>query len=282
MKPIQTTHTTADGYSLFVQSWLPAEEAQVVVCLVHGLGEHSGRYQHVAEFLNNHCAAMLAFDLRGHGRSSGKRGHVDAFESFMEDIHWLISEAQIEFPDLPCFIYGHSLGGLLTLNYVLRRSPNLRGVIVTSPGLRTALEEQNAKLWLARMGERLLPEFSLPTGLDPALLSHDQQVIENYLNDPLVHDRASFRMACATLDAIPYAYAEAHNFHLPLLLMHGGKDGIAFPRGSEEFAAAVLSGPEANKDCTLKIWENLYHETHNEPQKDEVLAYLWDWIQDRL
>lgn len=276
------TRPARDGHPLFVQSWLPEGAPRAVVCLVHGLGEHSGRYQHVAEFLCRNGLALVSFDLRGHGQSAGKRGHVDSFAEFMDDIEWIVVETRAQFPDLPCFLYGHSLGGILVLNFVLRYRPNLQGAVVTSSGLRTVLEKQKLKLFLARLGERFLPDFSLPTGLDPKLLSHDPQIVHQYIADELVHDRATFRMACVTLDAIPYVFAEAGRFSLPLLVMHGDQDSLAYKNGSQEFVAAVLAGEESNKDVTLKLWEGLYHETHNELEKDEVLAYLVSWIEMHL
>lgn len=265
-----------DGLKLYAQGWLPEAQPKAVVCLVHGLGEHSGRYAHLAEYLNQAGFAMLSFDLRGHGRSGGKRGHTPSFEAFMQDMDLLLAEAQNRYPEHPCFLYGHSLGGILVLNYGLRRQPSLAGVVATSPGLRTALEQQAAKVRLAKILGVLLPELSMPTGLDASGLSHDPEVKKRYLEDPLVHGVATLNMAKTTLAAIQWAFEHAHEWRLPLLLMHGSQDPIAFLRGSQEFAE------KAGDRATLKVWEGMYHETHNEVDKDQVFAYLLGWLESRL
>jgi alpha-beta hydrolase superfamily lysophospholipase len=276
MEHFESSWTTEDGLELYHQGWIPEDAPRGVVLLVHGLGEHSERYRHVGEFMTANGLAMLTFDLRGHGRSAGARGHTPSFEKFMDDIDLLFAEAQQRYPGKGRFLYGHSLGGILVLNYVLRRKPALNGVISTSAGLRTALEEQKLKVGLARVFGSLLPGVQLPTGLDPAAISHDPEVVDRYRNDPLVHAQASFAMAKYTLQAIDWAYEHASEFPAPLLLMHGSGDQLAYPRGSKEFADLVPG------DCTLKIWDDLYHELHNEPQKDAVLSYVLSWINARL
>ena len=138
MRHIDTNWTSADGLPLVGRCWEPAGEPRAVVCLVHGLGEHSGRYAHVAAALNDAGYAVLACDKRGHGRSGGKRGHTPSYEALMTDIDLLLAQAEQRFPGKPRFLYGHSLGGNEVLNYALRRKPDLAGVVATSPGLRTA------------------------------------------------------------------------------------------------------------------------------------------------
>ena len=264
-----------DGLALYAQGWQPAQP-KAVVCLVHGLGEHSGRYAHLAEFLNQAGYAVLSFDNRGHGKSGGKRGHSPSFDAFMQDIDLLLAEAGRRYPGLPCFLYGHSLGGILVTNYVLRRKPKLAGVVVTSPGLRTALEAQKGKIALAKVLGALLPELSMPTGLEAKMISRDPAVVERYVKDPLVHGVATVGMAKCLLEGVGWGFEHAAAWHLPTLFMHGDQDQIAYLRGSQEFTAKIQG------DCTLKIWPGLYHETHNEPEKDQVFAYLLDWLDKHL
>lgn len=159
------------------------------------------------------------------------------------------------------------------LNYVLRRKPALAGAVVTSPGLRTALEEQKAKVMLAKVLGSLLPSVSLASGLDANMISHDLEVVNRYKQDPLVHDKISFGMAKNLMDAIQWTFDHAGEFDIPLLLMHGTADRIAFDRGSKEFAAKVKD------DCTLKLWDGFYHATHNEPGKEQVFTFLLDWLE---
>lgn len=276
MKHFETTLKSNDDLDLFCQGWLPETSPKAVICLVHGLGEHSGRYAHVAEFFNLAGYAVIGFDLRGHGKSDGQRGHAPSFEAFMQDIDRLFEETNHRFPDLPRFLYGHSLGGVLVLNYALRRKPSVRGVIATSSGLRTALEDQKVKVTLAKVLGTLFPTGSLPSGLDPATLSRDPSVVTAYRTDPLVHDAISFGMGKYLLEAIRWAFEHAAEFPVPLLLVHGTQDVLAFPSGSQDFAARVPG------DCTLKLWEDLYHETHNEPEKAQVLEFTRQWLDARL
>ncbi len=261
-----------DGLLLFAQEWSP-EHSQAVICLVHGLGEHSSRYAHVAVRLNQSGYAVLTFDLRGHGKSGGERGYAPSFEALMDDIHLLLDEADRRYPGLPRFLYGHSLGGILVLNYTLRRHPDLAGVVATSSGLRTALEQQKGKIALAKFLGSIMPKQSLSSGLDASTISRDAEVVKKYVNDPLVHDKMTFGMAKALMESISWAFAHASEFPVPLLLVHGTADKLAFASGSQEFAGLV------HGDCTLKLWDGLYHETHNEPEKEKVLDYMIGWLE---
>jgi alpha-beta hydrolase superfamily lysophospholipase len=270
------TLNSLDGLKLFTQTWLPDTEPIALIYLIHGLGEHCGRYTHVAEFLTSHGLAVFSMDNRGHGQSGGERGHVNKFEDYMQDMDQLIQAARNEYPLLPAFLYGHSLGGILVLNYALRRRPDIRGVIATSPGLRTALEEQKAKIALSKLIASILPKLSIPTGLAPEQISHDPEVVKRYIEDPLVHDKGTPALAVNLLNSIEWVYQHAHEFPVPLLLMHGSEDQIAYARGSQEFASKVRG------DCTLKLWDGMAHETHNEPEKKEVLAYLWEWLKSKI
>ncbi|HTX92117.1 MAG TPA: lysophospholipase [Anaerolineales bacterium] len=272
MENLEWTWKSFDGLDMFSQGWAPKGTPKAVIVLVHGLGEHSGRYAHVGARLADAGYVLVGFDLRGHGRSGGPRGHTPSFEAYMKDIDGMFSQASARYPGIRQFIYGHSLGGLLVVNYVLRRKPALAGAVVTSPGLRTALEDQKAKVMLAKILGSILPAAVLPSGLDANMISHDQGVVDRYKQDPLVHDKVSFGMAKGSIDAIRWAFEHASEFNVPLLLMHGTEDQIAFARGSQEFASQVKG------DCTLKLWEGMYHETHNEPEKEKVLAFLLDWL----
>ena len=276
MKHTEAKWQAFDGVQLFHQAWAPDQPARAVICLVHGLGEHSSRYAHVADFLTANGFAVLSMDNRGHGLSGGERGHINSFEDYMKDMDLLLQAAHKDYPDLPCFLYGHSLGGILALNYALRRKPGIKGVIATSPGLRTALEDQKLKIALSKAIGNILPKLSISTGLQASQISRDPQVVQTYIKDPLVHDRGTPGLAVQLLDSIEWAYQHAHEFPVPLLLMHGTSDQIAYAHGSQEFASKV-SG-----NCTLKLWEGLAHETHNEPEKDQVLTYLLNWLEEQL
>lgn len=266
---IEYSRTTDDGLNLYFQDWEADGAAKGVICLIHGLGEHSGRYADMAEVLNRAGYHLLALDLPGHGKSGRKRGDLPGYEVLSKDISLLLIEASSRYPALPQILYGHSLGGTIVLYFCLRFKPDLSGVVVTAPGLITALQEQKGKIFFARLLGSLLPGVTLPSGLDPSSISRDPVVVERYIKDPLVHDRATVGFAKNSLDAIEYIFENAKMWELPLLLMHGTVDQLAYPRGSEKFAGMVKPGK-----CTLRLWEGLSHELHNEPEKEDVFAYL--------
>lgn len=271
MKDSVVNWTSADGLPLAGRCWEPAGEPRAIICLVHGLGEHCGRYAHVAGALTDAGYAVLACDKRGHGRSGGKRGYIPSYDALMDDIDLLLAQASQRFAGKPRFLYGHSLGGNEVLNHALRRKPALAGVVSTSPGLRTAFKPPALQLAAGRLMNRLWPAFTLANGLDVTAISRDPAVVEAYQADPLVHDRLSARLGVSLLESGEWAIAHAAQFPAPLLLMHGAADRLTSCQASQEFARKAPT-------CTLKLWDGLYHETHNEPEKGEVLAFIVSWL----
>lgn len=262
----------AGGLPIYTRRWEPEGPARAVVGLVHGLGEHSGRYGPVAERLTAAGYAVSSFDLRGHGHSGARRGDTRFAETF-GDIDRLLSDAAERFPDRPRFLYGHSLGGLLVLAYTLQRPPVVAGVVASGAALHTALREQKAKLLLVRMLGPLLSHVALPSGLDDTLISRDPDVVEAYRADPLVHDRATLGFGLDAIRAADSVLADAARFPVPLLLIHGGADRLTYPTGSRAFAAAV--DPDL---CTLTVYDGLFHEVHNEPERVRVLDDVVAWL----
>jgi alpha-beta hydrolase superfamily lysophospholipase len=276
MKHTEFKFRTFDGLQLFGQSWQPEDRPRAAVCLVHGMGEHSGRYTHVATQITQAGYSLIAFDLRGNGQSEGPRGHTPSYEALMKDISSLLEVANKQFPQLPSFLYGHSLGGNLVLNYVLRCQSHLKGVIATDPWLRLAFEPPRFKIILAQITNYIWPSFSQKNGLDTKVLSRDPEVVHAYENDPLVHDHISSRMFIGIYQSGYWALEHASEFSLPLLLMHGGDDKIISIESSREFTGKI------KENCTLKIWDGLYHEIHNEPEKEEVFNFLIDWLDKEV
>lgn len=266
--------TARDGIPLWGSVWRPPE-ARAAISLVHGIGEHSGRYAHVAEALNEAGYALVSFDLRGHGHSGGLRGHALDYEAFMADIDLLLQETGRRFPGLPRFLYGHSMGGNLVLNYCLRRQPALAGAVVTSPWLALPTRPPRWKRALARLLDRVRPEVTLSRGNDPSALSSDPAVAAAYRRDPLVHDRISVRLYTLMDAAGAEALAQADRFPLPLLLMHGAADTVTSPFASQAFCNTA-------PDCSFRLWPRLRHELHNEREKDEVLATIIAWLDEHL
>jgi len=183
------------------------------------------------------------------------------------------------YPNIPRFLYGHSLGGLLVLAYAIQYGAGLKGVIATGPALRSSLQEQKGKIAMVRVLGSLVPAVTLPSGLDAATVSRDSVIVEAYRKDPLVHDRTSLGFGKAALNAIDLCFARAREFPAPLLIMHGTGDRITYFSGSEDFAKLVR---EAGRDVTLRLWDDLYHEIHNEPEKEDVFQFMIEWLDKHL
>jgi acylglycerol lipase len=277
MKHFETKWKSSDGLDIMAQGWSPdSTSPAAVVCLVHGIGEHTGRYINVADALTKEGYVLFGADLRGHGRSGGPRGHFPSIEVVMKDIDLLFDQARKIFPGLPLILYGHSLGGILVLHYGLKQKPDISGIIATSPSLHTALAEQPLKVAAAKVLGSLLPSVSIPSGLDVNAISHDKKVNEDLKNDPLGHSKMSLGFGKIMLSVNHWTLEHANEFLLPLLLMHGKSDSIAYPSSSIEFAASL------NDNCKLVLWDDAYHELHNEPIKNEVFNTMTSWIKEHL
>jgi alpha-beta hydrolase superfamily lysophospholipase len=276
MEISEWTWKSLDGLDMYARCWAPAGTPKAAIMLVHGHGEHVARYDHVAAALTEKGYAMLGFDLRGHGKSAGPRGYTPSYDALMDDIASFSEQAKQRYAGLPLFLYGHSMGGNLVLNYVLRRKPDLRGVIATGVWLKLAFDIKPAQVTLMKMMNIVAPGFSQHSPVDAEELSHDQAVVKAYQNDPLVHDIISARLFLSIYESGLWAIDHAAEFSLPLLLMHGGADPIISVQGSQEFAQ------KAGNKVTLKVWDGLYHEIHNELEKAEVFNTMLDWLGKQL
>jgi len=267
---------TKDRLKLYGREWKPDHEVKAVVCLVHGLGEHCGRYGHVGEAFNRAGYALMACDLRGHGKSEGPRGHAPGYAVLMQDVSLLLEAAKECYPNLSCFLYGHSLGGSLAIHYVLHKRPKLPGVIASSPLLRLAYAPPRWKNTVLHTMHALRINRSIPSGLDENGLSRDTRLVDANRNDPLTHNRITACLAEDMFRTGEWNLAHAADFPCPLLLMHGTADRITSVQASREFY-------DCTKDrCTLKLWEGLYHELHNEPEQHQVLTYVTDWLDSHI
>ncbi|MGE5124918.1 MAG: lysophospholipase [Betaproteobacteria bacterium] len=275
MRHSEAALATEDGATLWVRDWQPEEAPpRAAGVLVHGLGEHGGRYEHLARRLTDAGYALDAFDLRGHGRSSGRRGDT-RIEPALGDVERLLARAGARHPGLPLFLYGHSLGALVVLTALVRRRPRVAAAILSAPPLRNALREQRVKVLLARALGGLLPWLTLRAGLEAAALSRDPGVVAAYLADPLVHGSASLGLARDSLAATE-AVESACDLALPLLILHGGADRIAYPAGSRALAARLAG------DVSLREYPGLFHEPHNEPERDAVIEDAIAWLDARV
>jgi len=260
------------GYQVYGFHTHP-ETVKGVVVLVHGFGEHSGRYtEHVIPMLLQADLAVVTYDNVGHGKSSGKRGHCKSYESLLDILKNTIDRAEGLFPKVPLFLYGHSMGGNLVLNYALRRiKPS--GIVATSPYLRLAFQPPKWKLFMGR--QLMNTSITLPSGLDPKGISRIPAEVEKYKNDPLVHDKVSPMFSFPVMDAGEWAIQNAKQLQVNTFLLHGTADPIIDYRGTKEFH-------ENSKRTTLELFEGGYHELHNDLCKDEMLAATQNWLKQQL
>ena len=270
------TFNGSEGLSLFFQSWQPDSPARGVLVIVHGLGEHSGRYKNVVNHLVPLRFAVYALDHRGHGRSPGQRAYANSMAEFRGDVHALVQLAANAHPGLPLFIMGHSLGGLITLDYILHHPEGLRGAIVSAPAVG-GVGVSPVLLMLSRVLSRVWPTFSLDSGLDVNAISRDPQEVQAYQDDPLVHGKGTPRLATVVMDSAEWCQANAHTLQLPLLMIHGTADSITAPADSRRFFDNVASA-----DKTYIAYEGGYHESHNDIHYQQVVEDIAAWLVERI
>ncbi len=267
------TYTASDGDNLAVQDWhLPDDVApRGMVVIVHGLGEHAGRYDHVARRLNEWGFVVRGYDQYGHGESGGVRGALPHATRFMEDLADIVESCRTRVgPEVPIILLGHSMGGLVASSFVAREMMRVQGLVLSSPALGTRMSGVQ-KLLLAVV-PRIAPNLTVRNGLDVNAISHDPAVVAAYQADPLVHDRISGRLGRFIADEGPWVVAGAGGWTVPTLLMYAGADRLVDPAGSRAFAAAAPPLVEA------KCFEDLYHEIFNELDPEPVFARLRQWL----
>jgi len=264
------------GVRLFTQRWTPDDDPRAVVALVHGYGEHSSRYRHVAAFLRERGYAIHAYDQRGHGRSQGRRAYVDSFGDYTRDLALVLDQVRARRAGgAPLFLMGHSMGGTVSAFYVLREQPDdLAGLVLSSPALAIT-----GARWLRPVAgalSRLWP--TLPTSrIDHTKLSRDPAVARHVERDAFMHrGRMPVRTASELMRAVRHVQAQADRLTLPLLCWHGTADAIVPLAGTRRFHERA-----ASSDKTFRRYEDFYHETLNEPERRDVLQDLADWLKRR-
>ena len=257
--------------NFFGQYWKPQLIDSVIV-MVHGMGEHSSRYKDsVVSHLLNNKIAVVSFDLFGHGKTNGKRGHCPSYEALLESIDIVLEKAHLLFPERPIYLYGHSLGGNLVINYALKKNSNIKGVIATSPFLRLAF---NPPKWKVSFGKLLLniwPSLTMPSELEVDAISRDKNEIKKYSDDSLVHDKVSPMFVFPVIDAGKWAIDNADKLNVPMLILHGTGDRITDYKGSVAFC-------DTSKTASLKLFEGGYHELHHDLCKEEFVETILNWL----
>lgn len=264
------------GVEIFWRSWLP-DTIRGVVLVAHGLGEHSNRYAHLAARLCERDLAAYALDHRGHGLSGGKKGHVIRFNDYLADLDAFRRQVEERYSDLPRFLLGHSMGGLIAASYAEAQGAGLSGLVLSSAALRVDVDAPAIKLALGRLFSKILPGITMSNELDPNMISHDREVVKAYIDDPLVHDRVSARWFTEFTAAIEAVQLRAHEISIPVLVMQSGDDALVAPRGAQEFFDRLTV-----EDKALKYWEGFYHEMFNEVDREKAISLALDWIEGRL
>ena len=269
--------SAADGLLLTRQEWRPEGAPAAVLAVVHGYGEHGGRYRGLAENMAARGYAVHVYDLRGHGRSGGRRGHLGRFTDYLDDTAAYLEAVREEQPGLPLFLLGHSLGGLIATAYVEDRPTDaLAGLILSSPFLRLGMPVSPLRLSAARLLSVVAPAMNVGNTIDPTALSHERDVVKAYDTDPLNHHVATARWAAEVLAAQGAALSAAGAIRLPFLLLYGDADAVADPEASRELFTGAGSA-----DKTMHCYEGYYHEIFNEIGRETVFADLAAWLAAR-
>ncbi|MEH1936085.1 MAG: lysophospholipase [Nostoc sp.] len=267
------------GLDLYYQSWHPEGKVRAILAIVHGLGGHSDRYSNVVQHLIPKQYAVYGLELRGHGRSPGQQGYINAWSEFREDLGAFLELIQTQQPGCPVFLLGHSLGAVIVLDYILRypqQASVLQGAIALAPTLGK-VGVSPIRVLLGKMLSRVWPRFTLNTGIDISAASRDQQILAAYVQDTLRHTRATARLATEFFTTVDWINVHAADWKLPLLILHGGADRVALPEGSDIFYQRVNC-----KDKLRIEYPGAYHDIQNDLNYPEVLADLEDWLERHL
>jgi alpha-beta hydrolase superfamily lysophospholipase len=276
MNFIEGSLSTPDGTLLYSRLYEnPLARANIL--LVHGFGEHSGRYEALVAHLLGRGYAVTTYDHRGHGKSAGLYGHVDRFSQYEDDLDFMVSKLVARDGANKLFLIGHSMGGLVVLRYLTKQPQAISGAAISAPLIEIAAKVPAHKLLIAKVSAALAPRLRMANEIDPAVLSRDAEIGRAYAADPLVGKLVSTRWFAEALKAMDELKVKAPQITLPVLVMHGGEDRLANVEATKNLFASIGS-----TDKRLKVYEGYYHELFNEPEKQEIYERLADWLELRL
>ncbi|RZS43433.1 alpha-beta hydrolase superfamily lysophospholipase [Herbihabitans rhizosphaerae] len=272
---VEEKFTGSAGGSVYWQGWLSAEALGVVV-ISHGIAEHGGRYAHVAEHLAAQGFATYVADHQGHGRSAGARGNIERMDVVTGDLHTMIRLAGERHDGLPVFLLGHSMGGLIALQYVTGEPAALRGLIVSGPAVEIAVGSKFERAMAGTLS-KLVPNLGV-VKLDSSAVSRDPDVVHAYDTDPLNYrGRVRVRTGAEMLAAADTMAARLPKITMPVLILQGTEDKLVDPS-----SAKVVADGVGSDDVTVKTYDGLYHEVLNEPEKETVLADIVTWLKEHV
>ncbi len=267
--------TLKSGEKIFAWYMTPARSPRAIICLSHGWGEHSLRYKHWAERFIKQDYAFLAWDHIGHGQSDGKRGHVNSYGDFMEEINLAINKANALFPGVPVVLYGHSMGGNIAINFALRESNPFKLLVTTSPWIELTKENPALLRGVIKILNSTLPALSLNAPINANGISHIPEEVEKYKTDPLNHGKITPRLVTEISKAAKYANDNIDKLEKPFLIIHGDADPITSHKASYNLSSKC-------KTCSYIPINNMYHELHNDTAQDEVFSLIKEWLSGNL
>ena len=273
MKTIDGTFKSVRGLNIYYQGWLPEDDVKAVLFIVHGIGTYAGRYTNVVNYFVPRGYAIYGVDHIGHGKSDGQREMLVRFEDYTEPLKAFFKMVTSWQPGKPIIIYGHSLGGLITCFHLLDDQANYKAAVISAAAVKVPDNISRTTVILGKLLSAIAPKAGL-IGLDTSFLSHDKAVVDTYNADPLVfHGKTPARLASEMLRAVTRVSNEAGMISLPVFILHGSGDKLVEPTASQMLYEKVSS-----KDKTLKIYEGLYHEVHNEFEREVMFKDLETWL----
>lgn len=263
--------------NIYYQAWLPDGEVRAAVLIVHGLGEYSGRYLNVVNHMVPLGYALYGFDLYGHGKSDGQREFVRSFEDYTQTVTEYKAMVKSWQPDKPLFILGHSMGGLIVTYYLLDHSEEFRGAVISAPSVVIPSGISKGTIFAGKILSKIAPKMGV-MGLDANGVSRDPKVVEAYVNDPMVfHGKTTARLSSELLNAMMRVSEEMEKITVPFIAVQGSQDYLVNPDGTK-----MLNERASSKDKTLKVYEGLFHEVFNEPERAQVLSDVESWLDAHL
>lgn len=268
---------TAGGTKLYCTAWQPTNSPKAVLFIVHGLGEHLGRYEEMAKIFTENQLAVFAFDHRGHGQSEGKKGHAESIEQLVEDVEYALMQCRNIFLSLPIFLFGHSMGGQIVASYLDKvKSKEINGAIISSSWFRIA---NPPPLWQIKLIKRLksiFPALTQSNRLNPKNISSVASEVAAYQKDPLIHDKISLALFNTLFQNGLRLIHNAQKAKIPVLVCHGNRDQITATLGSEQYANNL------GEKAEFKIWPDAFHEPHHDKDKETVVQFYADWVLGKI
>lgn len=273
----ESTFKGVRDLTIYHQNWIPEGDINGSILIVHGLGEHCGRYMNVVNYLVPKGYAIYGFDLPGHGKSGGEREFVKEFSDYTDTLTAYLQMIKAAQPGKPIILLGHSMGGLISSYYLLDHSSDFRGAVISAPAIMVPDNINQVTIILAKILSKLAPKMGM-LQLDANDISKDLEVVRVYLEDPLVFNgKTPVHLMAEMLKAMIRVNQEMEKITTPLIIVHGSEDKLAYPKASE-----LLYDRASSTDKTLKIYEGLYHEVFNEPEREQVLGDVATWLEAHI